>query len=156
MTTPTDTAKLADEIEGLAKDATPGRWGATPAVPGAQRHFYLVGNRDANNCEVDIGSIQGGYYSCAANAALIVALVNNAPTIIAALRELDAAHAREAKLREALEPFAIVGQLFHDTAGDTQWREAPLFYCGTRDNPHSHTLTGKAFDLARAAHGGEG
>ena len=59
--------------------------------------------------------------------------------------------AENERLREALKPFAIVGQLFHDTAGATQWREAPLFYCGTKDNPQSHTLTGKAFDNARAA-----
>lgn len=100
MTTPTDTAKLADEIEALAKKATPGPWSATPLVPGARTALALTGNIAAHNSAVDLGTIQGGHYTATDNAALIVALVNNHATIIAALRELDAAHAREAKLRE--------------------------------------------------------
>lgn len=68
---------------------------------------------------------------------------------------IEALESRQRVLLEALEPFAIIGQLFHDTAGDTQWREAPLFYCGTKADPQSHTLTGKAFDRARAALAGD-
>lgn len=55
------------------------------------------------------------------------------------------------EIREALEPFAIVAQLLRDRGGDTRWIEAPLFYCGTVEDPQSHTLTGKAFDRARRA-----
>ena len=64
---------------------TPGPWSYAPAVPRAQRCFYIAGNQDANNREVDIGMVQGGYYSCEANARLIAA----APTIFDALREIE-------------------------------------------------------------------
>ena len=76
------------------------------------------------------------------------------------LEALEADNARlqadNARLREALTPFATIGQLFSASAGDTQWRESPLFYCGTREDPQSHTLTGMAFDRARAALAGSG
>ena len=70
----------------------------------------------------------------------------------AARAALSAMPQREllAEALEALAPFATVGKLFNDSAGDTRWREAPLFYCGTREDPQSHTLTGMAFDRARA------
>lgn len=60
---------------------TPGPWSYAPAVPGAQRCFYIAGNQDANNREVDIGTVEGGYYSCEANARLIAA----APDLLEAL-----------------------------------------------------------------------
>ncbi len=62
---------------------TPGPWSFGPAVPGAKRCFYISGNHDANNREVDIGTVQGGYYSCEANARLIAA----APDLLAALKD---------------------------------------------------------------------
>lgn len=67
---------------------TPGPWSYTPAVPGATRSFYISGNRDANNREVDIGTVQGGFYSCEANARLIAA----APALYEALKDADSTY----------------------------------------------------------------
>lgn len=63
---------------------TPGPWSFAPAVPGAKRSFYISGNHAAHNREVDIATVEGGYYSCEANAALIAA----APDLYEALRAL--------------------------------------------------------------------
>lgn len=57
-----------------------------------------------------------------------------------------------AKLRAALEPFANVARQIRSQAGtDTRWLETPLFHMGDLEDPGKWTLTGKAFDAARAA-----
>ena len=87
---------LAQQIKALDRDATAGRWGFTPVVPLAKNYFYLVGNRDGNNAEVDLGSIGPSLApSTEANAALIVLLRNNVPQILTALSEVE-------RMREAL------------------------------------------------------
>jgi hypothetical protein len=82
------TEPLSDKLERLAKDATPGLWGAVPMIPKAENYFYIVGNRDAHNREVEIGTIGPSLSpSTAINATLIVELRNALETIIAALRK---------------------------------------------------------------------
>jgi hypothetical protein len=77
---------LSEELKALAEKATPGPWGAAPVVPMAKNYFYLVGNREGNNAEKEIGTIGPSLApSTEANAALIVALVNNLPAILSAL-----------------------------------------------------------------------
>ncbi len=69
-------------LRELRAKATGPYWSCKPAVPGAKQMFYLSGNHDANNREVDIGTIQGGYYSCEHNAAAIVAAMNSLPALL--------------------------------------------------------------------------
>ncbi|MDX9862550.1 MAG: hypothetical protein RBS99_16710 [Rhodospirillales bacterium] len=56
-----------------------------------------------------------------------------------------------AQLREALEPFAVIGRAIRAAAPDNRWLERPLFFAGTDDDPQSMTLTGRAFDNAAKA-----
>lgn len=63
---------------------TPGPWSYAPAVPGANRSFYIAGNNAEHNRQVDIGTVQGGFNSCEANARLIAA----APDLLEALQGL--------------------------------------------------------------------
>lgn len=81
----------ADNLQDSAKSGeakaaahTPGPWSFAPAVPGAKHCFYIAGNNDAHNRQVDIGTVEGGYYSCEANARLIAA----APDLLEALKGL--------------------------------------------------------------------
>jgi len=120
MTTPTDTAKLADEIEALAKEATPGPWGlrvggnyaddvwvASDAERPWESHMALkLWSRTMGRGDYEIGSPE--HKAAIANAAMIVALVNNAPAIVSALRERDALKEEVERLRncEALAKFA--------------------------------------------------
>ncbi len=77
---------MLDELKRLAGEATPGPWGYQSMVPLAKNYFYLVGNREGNNAEVEIGAIGPSLApSTEANAALIVLLRNNLDTIIAAI-----------------------------------------------------------------------
>lgn len=54
-------------------------------------------------------------------------------------------------LREALEPFAVIGRAIGDATTDSRWLEHPLFFAGTTDDPQKWTLTGRAFDNAAKA-----
>lgn len=36
---------------------TPAPWGATPMVKGADSAFYIVGNREGNNAEVEVATV---------------------------------------------------------------------------------------------------
>ncbi len=83
-------------LRELRANATGPYWSCKPAVPGAKQMFYLSGNHDANNREVDIGTIQGGYYSCEHNAAAIVAAMNSLESL------LECAEALERLLPEAI------------------------------------------------------
>jgi hypothetical protein len=93
----TDTAALRDELAALAEKATPGPWKFVPwhieEGPSAIRapDGWLLANTPGD-----------------ADAALIVALRNNLPTILAALSAEPADGLREARVKalEALEPFA--------------------------------------------------
>lgn len=71
---------------------TPGPWGAVPMVNGAKGAFYIAGNRNGNNAEVDIGTVGPTLSKSAeANALLIAA----APELLAAAiyaREVLAPH----------------------------------------------------------------
>lgn len=55
------------------------------------------------------------------------------------------------RLREALEPFAVIGRAIKAAARDSRWLEQVLFYAGTDTDPSSMSLTGRAFDRAAAA-----
>lgn len=95
------TAPTPQEVaEKLDAEATPGPWSCAPAVPGAKRHFYLAGNNDAHNRQVDIGTIQGGYHSCEANAALIAETRNALPALLSAI---EAQAAEVARLKSDVE-----------------------------------------------------
>lgn len=76
-------------LRELRANATGPYWSCKPAVPGAKQMFYLSGNHDANNREVDIGTIQGGYYSCEHNAAAIVAAMNSLESLLACAAQLE-------------------------------------------------------------------
>lgn len=65
--------------------------------------------------------------------------------------ELRRVQAENAALREALEPFAVIGRAIRNSATDKRWLETPLFRAGTAADPNSMTLTGRAFDNAAAA-----
>lgn len=92
-----DLNKLADELEGLLKDATKGPWearlrfGRQTTVSGRQRYPICdtgtAPYAEANNRREET------------NAALIVALRNNLPAILSALRDAG-------KMREALREIA--------------------------------------------------
>ena len=114
-TTPAqDLTALADKLDELAMKATALPWSFAPAVPGAKRCFYIAGNNAAHNRQVDIGTLQGGYFSCEANAAILDSLVNNLPTLTTALREA-------ARLREALEKIQTVADNERMDATDTHY-----------------------------------
>jgi hypothetical protein len=81
-------------LRELRAKATGPYWSCKPAVPGAKQMFYLSGNHDANNREVDIGTIQGGYYSCEHNAAAIVAAMNSLEGLLRCADALQLLHAR--------------------------------------------------------------
>lgn len=116
-----DLTALADKLDELAMKATPLPWSFAPAVPGAKRYFCIAGNNAAHNRQVDIGTLQGGYFSCEANAAILNNLVNNLPTLTAALREA-------ARMREALEKIAnhATGGVGGNPAGFVQFARAAL------------------------------
>jgi hypothetical protein len=80
-----------ERLKELLAKATPGPWGYQPKVPGAKMWFFIVGNREGNNAEVDIGDIRGGIPTAEANAALIVEAVNSLPALIARIEEVEAA-----------------------------------------------------------------
>lgn len=75
---------------------TKGPWSYAPVVPGAKRSFYIAGNNAEHNRQVDIGTVQGGAYSCEANARLIAA----APDLYEALKELIAASEANYSMRD--------------------------------------------------------
>lgn len=113
-----------EELDALVKAATPGPWSSAPAVPGAKRCFYIAGNNDAHNRQVDIGTVEGGYYSCEANAALIVWLVNNAPAMLRAQAE-EIARLRE--WHESLLQFVTRMVWFKPDMSDREIIEAIRF-----------------------------
>lgn len=117
------TPTLADEIEALAKEATPGPW----VVAGqSYRHavaeldhgpvFIMQDNMDLhskppvwpkNICEVSEANkvenfVKRTHDEQLSDAALIVALVNNLPTIVSALREVSALKEEVERLRGAV------------------------------------------------------
>ena len=65
--------------------------------------------------------------------------------------EITRLKAENARLANALKPFAVIGQAIRENATSDQWLEAPLFFAGTEDDPQSMTLTGKAFNDAALA-----
>lgn len=98
----TDPNKLADELEGLAKDASPGHWRVTTCMDYWIEHGRTPTDADEGFKGVghfgdmswpNMGERQGEWE---ANAALIIALRNNLPDILSALR--DAGKMREASL----------------------------------------------------------
>ncbi|MCE5190174.1 MAG: hypothetical protein LLG08_00085, partial [Actinomycetia bacterium] len=132
---PTDTAKLADEIEALhsrEKDARRNLLSLTSETDG---DVALAVRRKVE-----------------ATALLNNVLSRELPTIIAALRELDAVKAREAKLREALEPFAAVAErdIGDDEADHDRYRVM------SERNARAPLLCVGHFRRARAALGGAG
>lgn len=121
---PTDTAKLADDIEALAKEEE------------EARNSYLT----AMNSRTKVA------YMCAWTSSN-AAYRKNTPAIIAALRELEAVKAREAKLREALESFAADAALWDGPDSLPLVEAAPGY---------SDALTVGDLRRARAALGGAG
>jgi hypothetical protein len=79
-----------ERLKELLAKATPGTWGYQPKAPGAKMWFFIVGNREGNNAEVDIGDIRGGIPTAEANAALIVEAVNSLPALIARIETVEA------------------------------------------------------------------
>lgn len=71
----TDT--LADELEGLAKEATPGEW---------KRMGRYIGTKPSEGFIAETRTLGG---TGSANAALIVALRNRLPDILVALRRVE-------------------------------------------------------------------
>lgn len=57
----------------------------------------------------------------------------------------------ERELLAALAPFAHVAERIREAASDERWLDKVLFYMGTDDDPTKWSLTGRAFDKARAA-----
>lgn len=71
---------------------------------------------------------------------------------IAAMRKEIADLKRQAyKMWVALEPFAHVAERIRESATDDRWLASVLFYMGDIDDPTKWSLTGRAFDRARAA-----
>jgi len=96
-----DLEKLAGEIKGLVEESQLGcgPWEFSPATRG---YITTIFARTLNGTPWDVGSANCGEPDMQnQHAELICMLVNNAPAIAAALREVSA-------LREALEPFAAV------------------------------------------------
>lgn len=59
------------------------------------------------------------------------------------------------ELEAALEPFANVATQIRKAARDERWLESVLFYMGDDNDPTKWSLTGRAFDRARAAFEGK-
>lgn len=147
MTTPTDTAKLADEIEALAKDATPTPWFQWPTKDGGRvcASFPVEGEEPLSIADFDMDQRLDYDTTSCANAALVSRLSQSLPTIIAALRELDAVKAREATDEEIEKAAARMHA--HLNPDGAPW---PIF---TELDPQmAHRVRG----LARAALGGAG
>lgn len=132
------------QLRTLLAGATPGPWEydldesfdddrgevSTPTIHGASKHssspmklFDMLGNEDICIVEESDGDEYGTWIvahdgQALANAALIVALRNNAEAL---LDEIEAARV----LREALEPFAAMGRLLEKRARITFGRDVP-------------------------------
>lgn len=52
------------------------------------------------------------------------------------------------RLREALNPFAVIGKAIAENAKSEAWLEHPLFFAGTDEDPQKWTITGRGFDNA--------
>jgi hypothetical protein len=103
---------MIEELRTLEEKATPGPWGAVPMVPTATNYFYLVGNRDGNNAEKEIGTIGPSLApSTEANAALIVALVNNLPAILSALTAASKLEVAKKALRKSQQGWENVVEM---------------------------------------------
>ena len=55
------------------------------------------------------------------------------------------------ELLEALKPFANVAVQIRKAASDERWLDSVLFHMGDDNDPTKWSLTGRAFDAARAA-----
>lgn len=151
------TTQLADEIEALAKEATPGPWWTTRVEMGGYDcmtdSLDILSNGLAGT-HVLTRDLGNGKHNklFEANAALIVALVNNRAAIVAALRERDALKAEVERLRGALEPFAKGANAFDTITPGGLGRPCPdaATYCEGAE------VTVGDFRRARAALGGAG
>ena len=86
--------KLADELEALAKDATPGPWSYEKDFEGSSMGWVDGPKRPREGkfplCGLTLFDVCGDFGEQEINASLIVALRNALPEIIAALRQPDA------------------------------------------------------------------
>jgi hypothetical protein len=73
------------------------------------------------------------------------------PGATAVFAERLASKGADDGLREALKPFANIAEQIRKTGTDNRWLEQVLFYAGSDDDPTKWSLTGQAFDNARAA-----
>jgi hypothetical protein len=80
-------------------------------------------------------------------------LPNYSPPKMVEIRQDELANLRaeNERLREALRPFANVAARIREAAPDNRWLEQVLFYMGDDNDPTKWSLTGRAFDIARAA-----
>lgn len=127
MNNPTDTAPDMVEVIQADRDAAAGFYGPHLARPGE----VLV------TAHMRAGKID--------ESPLILAFARHRAQSEAPLR------AEVERLREALEPFAVIGRAIKAAARDSRWLEQVLFYAGTDTDPSSMSLTGRAFDRAAAA-----
>lgn len=157
----TDTAKLADEIEALAKDAFGGDWTVCVEEFGPHKGAVYI---HAHDVDADGDGLARDYGKriCdmadneddEANAAFIAYCHQHKRAIISALRELEAVKAREVELRAALKPFAKSAERDwdDDAPDDTEvWCSQGLGY-----SPTKSWFTVGELRRARAALGGEG
>lgn len=147
------TPTLADEIEALAKEATQQPWEWKKHSP-KEREYFAGDWRLAPGILLveENGGTPGGDSIDRANAALIVALVNNRAAIVAALREVSALKEEVERLRGALEPFAKGANAFDTITPGGSGRPCPdaATYCEGAE------VTVGDFRRARAAFGGGG
>ncbi len=110
-------SELADELEALSKDATPGRWAnGIDDLEGVCAPDTSFGNVI---CLPPEGRMFASLQKWDANAALIVSLRNNLPTILSALRQVEV-------MRGALEESAKTFRKYeasHDAKGTVEGKQ---------------------------------